>query len=202
MIYSIEGKIEVLAPDKVAVKIGDGASSLQISALVPTSLVRAFNDRAKQVKLLTHLIWRDTGPTLFGFESASQVALFEQLNDVSGVGPKTALALIDKLGEEGLINAVHSEDFQKLAQVAGVGKKTAQRIVIDLKGKVSLATSALSSQLKFDAPLHQAEQALIHLGYSPQRAKALLQRAQELEPSADVSELIAFSLRLGTQGSL
>ncbi len=198
MIYSIEGQVEILAADRVAVKMKGPDSSLQFILLVPRSLIQQNGKDWRLAKFYTHLIWRETGPTLFGFAAASQVALFEQLNDVSGVGPKTALALIDKLDETGLAQAVLSEDFASLAQVAGVGKKTAQRIVIDLKGKIHLAAQSQDAQPPSKQDLHsRAEQALIHLGYSQKSAKALIQQVETEEPSASVSDLIARALRFG-----
>lgn len=197
MIYSIEGRVEVLEANQIAVKVESAGSYFQLILFVPRSLAQ-LDKSAESAKFYTHLIWRETGPTLFGFAAASQVALFQQLNDVAGVGPKTALALIDKLGESGLAQAVQSENFASLAQVAGVGKKTAQRIVIDLKGKIDLFVQPQQAVQDSHCLLRdQAEQGLVHLGYSQNRAKALIQQVETQEPSASVSDLIARALRFG-----
>lgn len=203
MIYSIEGRATPIAADRIAIQLGQEGGGMQIIVHIPRSQITALSS-ALPLKLFTSLIWRDTGPTLFGFATLAQVALFEQLNDVSGVGPKTAVALIDKLGEEGLIRAINSEDFLGLSCVSGVGKKTAQRIVIDLKGKCAsgVATASIhqspGEQLP-GQPEQQALSALVHLGYSQIQSKKLVQTALESAPELSASDLIKAALRLGWQ---
>lgn len=194
--HSIEGKATPIAADAVAIQLGQVGSCVEIIVQVPRSQIAAL-EPLSTCKLFTRLIWRETGPALFGFATLAQVALFEQLNDVAGVGPKTALSLIDKLGEKGLAWAIDTEDFASLSCVAGVGKKTAQRIVIDLKGKCE--RSAIPSSRQLNSVEQQALSALVHLGYSQSQSKKLVQRAIESEPDLSASDLIKLALRMGRQ---
>lgn len=198
MIDAIAGLLGEVGTDRITVQLGSEFANIQIAILMPRSQIAKLPSPPTHVSVATCLIWRDTGPMLFGFTTRSQVALFQQLNDVASVGPKTSLALIDKLGDDGLIRAVESEDFQSLAQVAGVGKKTAQRIVIDLKGKCgSDPQQAILPYL--EPPLQQqALSALVHLGYPAAHAKKLIDAALKLEPDCDAPHLIAAALRLGS----
>ncbi len=198
MIDFIAGPLGDIAGDRITVQMGSELSCIHISVLVPRSQIAQLPLPPAHIRLATCLIWRDTGPMLFGFATRAQVALFQQLNEVASVGPKTALALIDKLGEEGLVRAVEGEDFTSLSQVAGVGKKTAQRIVIDLKGKCGTYSMQQMMDLPQTPPLQQqALNALVHLGYPAGQAKKLIDAALAIETYSDASQLIAKALRLG-----
>ncbi|MED5369731.1 MAG: Holliday junction branch migration protein RuvA [Myxococcota bacterium] len=111
---------------------------------------------------------REDSITLYGFEDSHGRRLFEQLLSVSGVGPKMGMALIDTLGFKGLIRALQEEDARALTAVSGVGKKTAQRLLLEMRGKVSMpfipgpAAGVTTAPAAAEDPLRLA---LARLGY-------------------------------------
>jgi Holliday junction DNA helicase RuvA len=89
------------------------------------------------VQLFCHLQVKDEQPVLFGFGSRPERDLFRQLVSVSGIGPQMAMALLDTLGMESLLQAVVTANARVLARTPGVGNKTAERLILELKGKLS-----------------------------------------------------------------
>ena len=89
---------------------------------------------------------RENELTLYGFIDENEKALFNKLINVSGIGPKSALAILANGDSEGLVNAIANEDPTYLMQFPGVGKKTAQQIVLDLKGKFQLVCQLLKQK--------------------------------------------------------
>jgi len=90
----------------------------------------------REVDLHTALVVREDSWTLFGFADAEQGRMFEQVQTVSGIGPRIALGLVSVLGADDLRRAIDAEDLAALTQVPGIGKKGAQRIVLELKDKI------------------------------------------------------------------
>jgi Holliday junction DNA helicase RuvA len=94
---------------------------------------------ADTVALHTHHVVREDAQQLYGFESREELALFELLISVSGVGPRAALALLSVSSPSAIAAAIASGDSVALARAPGVGKKTAERLIVDLKGKIGRA---------------------------------------------------------------
>jgi holliday junction DNA helicase RuvA len=109
--------------------------------------------------LFTHLIVREDCQELYGFEKMEEKALFQRLVSVSGVGPKTALQMLTLYPLGDLIRAIQSGDAKALSLVPGIGKKTAERVVIDLKDKLTMFTDTGT------APHSDLVEALLSLGY-------------------------------------
>jgi len=124
-------------------------------------------------KLYVYEHIRDDTHDLFGFIGLDTKALFEQLLSVNGVGPKMALNVLSIGAASQMRQAIASGDTKFLQSASGVGKRVAERIVVDLKDKVGLASSADESILFMSdstAQQDEAVQALVSLGYSPQDA--------------------------------
>ena len=142
----------------------------------------------------TQLIFRDPHFTLFGFLSRSDREIFERLLSVSGVGPKTALNLLNHLTIATLQTAVLSQNVTTLSSVPGIGKKTAERLLLELKSKLT------SLQPTHDlGPNHfnDALTALINLGYSPNVAQQALSDTLKVVPAnTTLSNLISASLKV------
>jgi len=120
--------------------------------------------------LHTYLRIRDEEPVLYGFADAAALGLFSMLTAVSGVGPRTALALLSSLDPARLQTAIVTGDTAALSSAQGVGNRTASRIVLDLKGKLDDAEFA---EIGFSGDADsQVIAALTALGYSPAEAKA------------------------------
>ncbi|HWE60908.1 MAG TPA: Holliday junction branch migration protein RuvA, partial [Chloroflexota bacterium] len=102
-------------------------------------------------ELFTHLYLREEVVALYGFATAEQRSIFEELMGVTGVGPRSALAFLALFTPDGIREAIAHEDYTRLTKVPGVGRKTAQRIVLELKGKLervgtSMPATSLSRQ--------------------------------------------------------
>ena len=166
MIVGVHGTLETTGPDWVHVRVG--GVTLQVS--VPANTVSGLGALGSQVTLHTHLRIRDEEPVLFGFTDAAALGLFSMLTGVSGVGPRTALALLSSLDPARLQTAIVTGDTAALSSAQGVGNRTASRIVLDLKGKLEDAEFA---EVAFSGSADsQVIAALTALGYSPAEARA------------------------------
>ena len=166
MIVGVHGTLETTGPDWVHVRVG--GVTLEVS--VPANTVSSLGAIGSQVTLHTHLRIRDEEPVLFGFSDAAALGLFSMLTGVSGVGPRTALALLSSLDPARLQTAIVTGDTAALSSAQGVGGRTASRIVLDLKGKLEDAEFA---EVAFSGDADsQVIAALTALGYSPVEARA------------------------------
>lgn len=130
------------------------------------------------IKIFCALYARENSPfELFGFLSEQELYLFEKLNTVSGIGPKTAMAVLGVAPIEQLIAAINAGKVDLLTKASGIGKKTAERAIIDLKGKLEIGDQKASSQslslMESDVEL---EETLMSLGYTRQQAKAAISK--------------------------
>ena len=166
MIVGVQGTLETTGPDWVHVRVG--GVTLEVS--VPANTVSSLGAVGSQVTLHTHLRIRDEEPVLFGFSDAAALGLFSMLTGVSGVGPRTALALLSSLDPARLQTAIVTGDTAALSSAQGVGGRTASRIVLDLKGKLEDAEFA---EVAFSGDADsQVIAALTALGYSSVEARA------------------------------
>ena len=166
MIVGVHGTLEATGPDWVHLRVG--GVTLQIS--VPANTVSGLGALGSQVTLHTYLRIRDEEPVLYGFTDAAALGLFGMLTAVSGVGPRTALALLSTLDPSRLQTAIVIGDTAVLSSAQGVGARTASRIILDLKGKLEDAEFA-DVGYSGDAD-SQVVAALTALGYSPAEARA------------------------------
>jgi Holliday junction DNA helicase RuvA len=142
------------------------------------------------VALHTHHLVREDGQFLFGFGSREELALFEMLISVNGVGPKAALALLSVSRPADLAAAIAAGDAGALARAPGVGKKTAERLIVDLRGKVA---SIRDGALPGGPPVEdEAAAALIALGYTPTEAATVL---RGIPRTATTEERVRAALR-------
>ena len=145
----------------------------------------------EKVSLLTHFIVREDAQILFGFGSASEREAFRQLIKISGVGPRTALALLSGMSVGDIGQAVTQQDASRLVKIPGIGKKTAERLLLELKGKIGADLGPVGGAALDD---HQGDilQALVALGYSDKEAQAAL---KSLPKDASVSDGIKQALK-------
>ncbi|HXG42318.1 MAG TPA: Holliday junction branch migration protein RuvA [Dehalococcoidia bacterium] len=169
----LEGEVVERGPGWLVVQVG--GIGLQVMVPLPLAASCQPGDR---VSLRTHLLLRDDGLALYGFASAQEQELFEALLGVSGVGPRSALALLSALGAEGLAQAIEQGDAEALARAPGVGPKLAGRIVLELRGKLVTASGPDDQELVA---------ALQALGYSREEARQAL-RQVHLPPDAPLEE--------------
>jgi Holliday junction DNA helicase RuvA len=144
------------------------------------------------VLLHTHHVVREDGQFLFGFATRDELALFEMLTSVNGVGPKAALALLSVSRPADVAAAIAAGDSAALARAPGVGKKTAERLIVDLRGKVARVSDGA---LPGGPPVEdEAAAALIALGYSASEAASAL-RGLPRAGAASTEERVRSALR-------
>ena len=149
----------------------------------------------ERVSLATQLIVREDAHLLYGFGSAQERSCFRELIKVSGLGPKTALAVLSGLTVQELAAAIAQQELGRLTRIPGIGKKTAERLLLELKGKIGDAADAsLPAAAGHQAPPEHADilQALLALGYSDKEAQ---QSLKNLPNAISVSEGIRFALK-------
>jgi len=162
MIAGVDGILKSRGEDWVIVDVGGVSFRLQS----PISTMSKLGTSGDRVQLHTHLHVREDVLALYGFSSSDELRLFELLINVSGIGPKTALALLSALSPERFEIAIARGDVETLSSVTGIGKKTAARLVLELKGKFE-QVDVLSRSLHDDV-----KAALVGLGYSVAEANA------------------------------
>ncbi len=123
--------------------------------------------------LWTHLIVREDVLDLYGFETETEMIFFEMLLSVSGIGPKSALSILDIASIETLRSAIASGNAGYLTSVSGIGKKTAEKIVLELRDKVGASAPSSDATLRGD---EDALEAMRALGYSAQEARDALRK--------------------------
>jgi Holliday junction DNA helicase RuvA len=198
MITFLHGKLVEALPTQVVVDV----HGVGYEALIPLSSFDKLPQPGGDVKLLTQLVIREDAHVLYGFSSAAERDLFRLLiNNVSGIGPKTALNILSGMNPVAFRGAVASSDVKALAQISGVGKKTAERIVVELRDKVGAAgaweaSSAARSLSAADQKINDAVLALMALGFKQIEAHDTVRAAQTmLGAAATVEQLVRASLK-------
>ena len=158
---------------------------------VPMSTFYNLPHTGEKVVLFTHLAVREDAHLLFGFGSASERALFRQLVKITGIGARTALAILSGMTVADLSQAVTLQETGRLVKVPGIGKKTAERLLLELKGKLGADIGAVAGSPRDDA---QADvlNALVALGYSDKEA---LLAIKNMPAGSTVYDGIKFALK-------
>ncbi|WHZ13012.1 MAG: Holliday junction ATP-dependent DNA helicase RuvA [Burkholderiaceae bacterium] len=158
---------------------------------VPMSTFYNLPATGERVTLLTHLVVREDAHLLYGFGTEAERAAFRQLIKISGVGPRTALAVLSGMSVAELAQAVTTQQAGRLVKVPGIGKKTAERLLLELKGKLGadLGGGAIGAVSDARADIVQA---LLALGYSDKDAAAA---GRALPAGVGVSEGIKLALK-------
>lgn len=176
------GTISDVMPDAIVVNVGGVGYRVQVAN--PYS----YDAKQEKIKVFIYQSVREDAIALFGFHSQSEKQLFTKLINVSGIGPKSALAILANPDHQGLVEAIANNDVNYLSKFPGIGKKTASRIIIELQDKVDtlLPNSLLQPQIskkkqpESNAALDDALAALKSLGYTQRdvnRVKKSLQNA-------------------------
>lgn len=144
-----------------------------------------------EVALYTHLVVREDAHTLYGFARLAERSLFRELIKISGVGPRLALAILSGMNAAAFIQCIQAGDSAALTRVPGIGKKTAERLVIELRDRLSdrrqdvaLATEPGAEGRPADA-VEEAVSALVALGYKPQEASRMVRAVAAQSQSSE-----------------
>ncbi|MBA3916391.1 MAG: Holliday junction branch migration protein RuvA [Acidobacteriales bacterium] len=158
---------------------------------VPMSSFYNLPGLGEKVSLLTHFVVREDAQILYGFGTAGERAAFRQLIKISGVGPRTALAVLSGLSVADIAQAVTAQDARRLVKIPGIGKKTAERLLLELKGKIGADLGELGAPITSHAQ-GDIVQALVALGYNDREAAAAL---KALPADVGVSDGIKLALK-------
>jgi len=186
MIGRLAGRLAGKHPPQVLVDCNGVAYELD----VPMSTFYNLPAVGDPVTLHTHLVVREDIQALYGFGTLEERAAFRQLLKISGVGARTALAVLSGLSVAELAQAVALQEATRLTKIPGIGKKTAERLLLELKGKLG-ADLALPASVASDAQ-GDILQALVALGYSDREAALAL---KSLPADVGVSEGIKLALK-------
>ena len=189
MIASVRGTVTVRRPDHVVVECGGVGYRLAVSA----GTLEKVPDPGHEGRLFCHLVMRDDAIQLYGFSSEAERDLFLMLIGVQGVGPKVALAVLSGGSPRELTAAMASGDSARFQAVPGIGKRTAERIIVELREKVAGRASEeiVIRKTGSDDPRSLARDGLLGLGFGPQEADELLDRAE----GETAEDLIAGALK-------
>lgn len=196
MFYSLTGKIVFSDTQSVAIECGGVAFRVFTSM----TTLKKIADTGAVATVYTYLSVREDALELYGFYDQNELEFFKMLIGVSGVGPKAAIAILSVMSVDMLAFSITAGDVKAITKAPGVGPKIAQRIVLELKSKMSkLVPDTMSSEsfvqtgfTDINGNKSEAISALISLGYSQQESsKALV----NLDPSLKVEDLIRLGLK-------
>jgi Holliday junction DNA helicase RuvA len=196
MIALLRGEVAVRRGDHVVILCGEVGYRAAVSA----ETLRHVPPVGDQVMLHTHLIVRDDALALYGFHSEQERELFLMLLSVQAVGPKVALAVLSAGPPRELIGALAAGDAARFQAVPGIGKRTAERIIVELREKVGVASDAgIATRVPIIArrgeapdPRMLAREGLIELGFALTEAEELLRDAD----GETAEDLIGHALRV------
>lgn len=173
MLYSASGKLALKSERFVVVEAGELGLKIAIGGRTLAALPAV----GSSVKVFTYLHMREDGLELYGFLSEKDLVFFEMLISVSGVGPKSALAILDVAKLDELAAAIKEGRPDLLTRASGIGRRTAERIIVELRTKVQSARSGLVvEKMEGDADILEA---LAGLGYRREEARIALARIDQ-----------------------
>jgi holliday junction DNA helicase RuvA len=187
MIGRIEGRLLEKNPPGILVD----ANGVGYEIDVPMSTFYQLPAISERVTLLTHLTVREDAHQLYGFGTSSERAAFRELIKISGVGARTALAVLSGLSVDELAQTITLQESARLTRVPGIGKKTAERLLLELKGKLGADLGTAKTSAASDAAA-DVIRALLALGYNEREANAAV-RGMAVDVS--VSDGIRYALK-------
>lgn len=182
----LTGNISIVAPQYIVIDVNGVGYKLLVA-----NPYRFQEDLTTAVRVYVYQAVRDDDISLFGFSDQAEKRLFMQLINVSGIGPKSALAILANPDHQGLVDAIANNNIGYLTKFPGIGKKTASQIVLDLKDKLASAnTGDLFDSVKEPAgednpALNDALAALKALGYKERDIKKVKKNLQNSKASTD-----------------
>ena len=191
MISYIKGTLADITQDSVVIESG----GFGVSIMVPASVINALPGKGTDTKIYTHMHVREDAINLFGFLSMDDLGIFKLLINVSGIGPKGALAVLSAMTPDELRLAIITGDISKISSAQGVGKKTAERVVLELKDKVSTPVPdiAMDDPSVSTGAVSEAVQALVSLGIAERQAALAVSAVENKELTSE--EIIKEALK-------
>jgi len=201
MIATLTGKLKLRDPGRLIV----ATAGVGYEVFVPLSTYYRMPSVGAAVELEVRQVVREDALLLYGFASPAEKQAFDLLMGIQHVGPKLALAILSVLAPEDLVAAISHDDVERIDAVPGVGAKVAERIVRELRDKVSELN--LSAPVRMDAAassnghaqgslIDDAVSALINLGYKPAEAKRAVDAVDAIDEKEGLESLIRKSLAI------
>ncbi|MBQ1251588.1 MAG: Holliday junction branch migration protein RuvA [Firmicutes bacterium] len=196
MIASVRGEVILIEEDALIVDV----NHVGMRVHAPLNRMTGSYRLNEEVFLHTHLVVREDQWTLFGFLTAEEIVLFKHILSVSGIGGKSALSILNQLSPEEIVGSVQQGNAKPFEKVSGIGKKTAQRIVLELKDKVTkigiagVAVAETAAPAKPEVENGDAVAALCQLGYSASEAKKAVISVVSDDPLIDSDTLLRKAL--------
>lgn len=178
MFAYIKGSLEVKSKGFVVVETG----GIGYKIFMSEGAIDSLGDIGKVVKIHTYYLVRENEISLYGFVSQEELRLFELLLSVSGIGAKSAIAMLSEIEPSSFAVAVITNDVKQLTKVPGIGNKTAQRLILELKDKIKTEdaiakqSTEVKQKIKNKQEVEEATEALKVLGYSGKEVEEVLQK--------------------------
>ena len=188
MIGRIQGILVSVHPPRLLVD----CQGIGYEVDVPMSTLYQLPQAGQKITLLTHFQVREDAQQLFGFATETEREAFRQLIKISGVGSRTALAVLSGMSVNELAQAIALQEANRLTQVPGIGKKTAERLCLELKGKLAPDLGITGGKPQAPEASSEVLQALLALGYSEKEALLAL---KQIPPDSSVSDGIRMGLK-------
>ena len=198
MIGHLRGRLLRLRPDRVLLDIGGVGYEAHIPVSTFYELQRVVESHGEdaEVALHIHTHVREDAFLLYGFRSERERELFELLISVSGIGPRLAQAALSGLTPDDLVAAIQTGDARRLSSVPGIGKKTAERLLIDLRDKVSKLSEEPATEAAAPPPADDdLVQALVNLGYKASAAERAVSDVAKANPEAPFADQLRLALK-------
>lgn len=191
MIAHINGRLVEKTHTYVVIECGGVGYKLNISLNTFSKL-----PEGEACKLFTEFIVREDAQLLYGFIDQSERRLFQLLVSVSGVGPATALLVLSSADADEIQQAILSENVAWFKGVKGIGPKSAQRIIIDLKDKISKENISSNNSIGLDNTVREESlSALVNLGFNKNMADKAIQKIMSANTNATVEEVIKSAIK-------
>lgn len=192
MIGRIVGRLVEKNPPQILVDVNGVGYEID----VPMSTFYNLPELGQTVTLLTHFVVREDAQLLYGFLSASERSVFRLLIKITGIGARTALAILSGMNVQDLATAIATQDTAMLTRIPGIGKKTAERLVLELKGKLGADLEGVTLGAAVSDAKTDIVAALIALGYSEREA---IMAAKRLPDDISVNDGIREALKSFTK---
>ncbi|MDY4609442.1 MAG: Holliday junction branch migration protein RuvA [Sphaerochaetaceae bacterium] len=180
MINAVIGDIVYVSAQELVLRCGHIEYSLIISSQTASRLSQLQGDQRKNLRMLTWLQHREDSMTLFGFSDEQERVVFNQLQNVSGIGPKQALKILSGISVVNLIKALDAGDVKTLSRIPGIGSKTGQKLILALRNVLVLdddvSEPGSSARKKGDVDKRWSElaEALVEMGYDKKKVSETL----------------------------
>lgn len=195
MIAFLRGRVLEKHPNRVIVDVG----GVGYDVAVPLSTFYSVGEAGVEISLRVHTHVREDQLALYGFATALELAVFERLISISGIGPRLALAILSGMESRELVTAIQRGDVARLTKIPGVGKKTAERVIIELRDRLPKAVEGAVPGAPAPAPADALRDdlvsALINLGYHQQAIDNVLDKVVTGSDTPRFEDVLRIALR-------